>query len=472
MHVRNDPHSFLDRPREECGLFAIYGHEEAAKLTYFGLYALQHRGQESAGIVASDGRHVVEHKAMGLVPDLFREENLSKLTGHRALGHVRYSTTGSSLLMNAQPLKIHHLGRTLAIAHNGNLVNARQMRAQMEDEGSIFQTTTDSEVVLHLIARAMKKGLERAMLDTMNQIKGAYSMVIMTEDSLLAFRDPHGFRPLCLGRLNSGYVLTSETCALDLVEAEYVREVEPGEILIINSQGVQSIRCEKAIRKAQCIFELIYFSRPDSTVFGQNVYLFRKKQGQLLAEEFPVKADLVMPFPDSGNYAAIGYAQASGIPLEMGVIRNHYVGRTFIQPSQSMRDFGVKVKLNPVKELLKDRRVVIIEDSIIRGTTAKTRIKTLRTIGAREIHLLVSCPPHRFPCFYGIDFSTRGELIAATKTVEEIRDYIGLDTLGYLSMDNLVQSTHIPKEDLCFACFDGNYPVPIDEGFSKFCLEE
>jgi amidophosphoribosyltransferase len=374
--------------------------------------------------------------------------------------------------MNAQPLKIHHLGKTLAIAHNGNLVNARQIRAQMEDEGSIFQTTTDSEVVLHLIAKAMKKGLERAMLETMSQVKGAYSMVIMTEDSLLAFRDPHGFRPLCLGRLHSGYVLTSETCALDLVEAEYVREVEPGEILIINSQGVQSIRCEKANRKAQCIFELIYFSRPDSTVFGQNVYLFRKKQGQLLAEEFPLKADLVMPFPDSGNYAAIGYAQASGIPLEMGVIRNHYVGRTFIQPSQSMRDFGVKVKLNPVKDLLKDRRVVIIEDSIIRGTTAKTRIKTLRTIGAKEIHLLVSCPPHRFPCFYGIDFSTRGELIAARKTVEEIRDYIGLDGLGYLSMDNLVRSTHIPREDLCFACFDGNYPVPIDEAFSKFCLED
>ncbi|HEX9909269.1 MAG TPA: amidophosphoribosyltransferase [Desulfatiglandales bacterium] len=461
-----------DHPREECGIFAVYGHEEAAKLTYFGLYALQHRGQESAGIVASDGRHVVEHKAMGLVPDMFGEEVLSRLKGNMALGHVRYSTTGSSLLMNAQPLKIHHLGKTLAIAHNGNLVNARQIRGQMESEGSILQTTTDSEVVLHLIARAMKKGLERAMLETMSQVKGAYSMVIMTEDSLLAFRDPHGFRPLCLGRLNSGYVLTSETCALDLVEAEYVREVEPGEILIINSQGVQSIRCEKANRKAQCVFELIYFSRPDSTVFGQNVYLFRKKQGQLMAEEFPVKADLVMPFPDSGNYAALGYAQASGIPLEMGVIRNHYVGRTFIQPSQSMRDFAVKVKLNPVKELLKDRRVVIIEDSIIRGTTAKTRIKTLRNIGAKEIHLLVSCPPHRFPCFYGIDFTTRGELIAARKTVEEIRDYIGLDSLGYLSMDNLVRSTHIPREDLCFACFDGNYPVPIDETFSKFCLED
>jgi amidophosphoribosyltransferase len=460
------------RPREECGIFAVYGHEEASKLTYFGLYALQHRGQESAGIVASDGRNVVEHKSMGLVPDIFREEILKSLRGQMALGHVRYSTTGSSLLVNAQPFRVQHLGKTLAIAHNGNLVNARQIRDDLEGKGSIFLTTTDSEIVLHLIAKAMKQGLEHAMLETMKQVKGAYSMVIMTQDTLIAMRDPHGFRPLCLGRLGSGYVITSETCALDLVEAEYVREVNPGEILIIDQHGIRSIQSELSERKAQCIFELIYFSRPDSTVFGQNVYLFRKKQGELLAAEFPVKADLVMPFPDSGNYAAIGYAQASGIPLEMGVIRNHYVGRTFIQPSQSMRDFGVKVKLNPVKDLLKDRRVVIIEDSIIRGTTAKTRIKTLRAIGAKEIHLLVSCPPHRFPCFYGIDFSTRGELIAARKTVEEIRDYIGLDSLGYLSMDNLVKSTHIPKDDLCFACFDGNYPVPIDESFTKYCLED
>jgi amidophosphoribosyltransferase len=306
----------------------------------------------------------------------------------------------------------------------------------------------------------------------MNQIKGAYSMVIMTQDTLIAMRDPQGFRPLCLGRLDSGYVVTSETCALDLVEAEFIRDIEPGEILIINGKGLRSIRPDKPGRKAQCIFELIYFARPDSTVFGQNVYLFRKKQGELLAEEFKVDADLVMPFPDSGNYAAIGYAQTSRIPLEMGVIRNHYVGRTFIQPSQSMRDFGVKVKLNPVKELLKDRRIVIIEDSIIRGTTARTRIKTLRKTGAKEVHLLVSCPPHRFPCHYGIDFTSRGELIAALKSVEEIQDFIGLDGLGYLSMDNLVKATQIPKGDLCFACFDGNYPVPIDESFHKFCLEK
>lgn len=460
-----------DRPREACGLFAVYGHEEAAKLTYFGLYALQHRGQESAGIVASDGKLVREHKAMGLVPDIFDEQILDELKGHMALGHVRYSTTGSSLLVNAQPFRIRHSGRTLAIAHNGNIVNARDLRVAMENQGSIFQTTMDSEIVLHLAARAIKKGLDQAMVDVMDRVRGAYSMAIMTEDTLIAMRDPHGFRPLCLGRLNSGYVVTSETCALDLVEAEYLRDVEPGEIVVINQEGMRSIRSDMRQQKAQCIFELIYFSRPDSYVFGENVYLFRKRQGELLAEEFPVEVDLVMPFPDSGNYAAIGYAQSSGIPFEMGVIRNHYVGRTFIQPSQSMRDFGVKVKLNPVKELLKGRRVLIIEDSIIRGTTARTRLRTLKSIGATEVHMLVSCPPHRFPCHYGIDFSSRGELIAARNSVKEIRNFIGLDGLGYLSTDNLVRSAHIPREDLCLACFDGNYPVPIDEAFSKTCLE-
>ena len=460
-----------DRPREECGIFAVYGHEDAAKLTYFGLYALQHRGQESAGIVVSDGKCVLEHKAMGLVPDNFDETILDKLSGNLALGHVRYSITGSSLLVNAQPFKIQYSGKTLAIAHNGNLVNAREMRAELENNGSIFQTTMDTEIVLHLAAKAMKQGLEQAMLYTMKQVRGAYSMMIMTEDTLIAARDPHGFRPLCLGRLGSGYVIASETCAFDLVEAEYVRDVEAGEILIINQNGLRSIQAETTCRKAQCIFELIYFARPDSNVFGQNVYLFRKKQGELLAEEFPVEADLVMPFPDSGNYAAIGYAQSSGIPLEMGVIRNHYVGRTFIQPSQSMRDFGVKVKLNPVKELLNNQRVLIIEDSIIRGTTARTRIKTLRKIGAREVHMLVSCPPHRFPCYYGIDFSTRGELLAAQKSVEEIRDFIGLDSLGYLDINNLVRATDIATGELCLACFDGEYPVPIDKDFTKYCLE-
>ena len=460
------------RPRDECGVFAVYGHEDAAKLTYFGLYALQHRGQESAGIIASDGKRVMEHKAMGLVPDVFDEQILDRLQGDMALGHVRYSTTGSSLLANAQPFRVQYAGKTLAIAHNGNLVNARQIRAELEKTGSIFQTTMDSEIVLHLVAKAMKKGLEQAVLHTTEQIKGAWSMVIMTEDALIAVKDPHGFRPLCLGRIKDSYVVASETCALDLVEAEYVREIDPGEILIIDKNGLKSIKQENPGPRAQCIFELIYFARPDSNVFGQNVYLFRKEQGKLLAKEYPVEADLMMPFPDSGNYAAIGYTHASGIPLEMGVIRNHYVGRTFIQPSQSMRDFGVKVKLNPVKELLRDKRVLIIEDSIIRGTTSRTRIKALRSIGAREVHMLVSCPPHRFPCHYGIDFSTKGELIAAQKTVEEIRRFIGLDSLGYLSIKNLVQATVIPREDLCLACFDGCYPVAIDEQFNKYCLEK
>ena len=460
-----------DRPREECGIFGIFGNEDAAKLTYFGLYALQHRGQESAGIVVSDGTKVMEHKAMGLVPEVFNETILKGLKGNMALGHVRYSTTGSSLLVNAQPLRVQHSGKSLAVAHNGNLVNARSIRTQLEEEGSIFQTTMDSEVVLHVITKAIRKGLEHAMLETIARVKGAYSMVVMTEDSLIAVRDIHGFRPLCLGRLNQGYVIASETCALDLVEAEYVRDVEPGEVLIINRNGLQSIRSEESNRKAQCVFELIYFARPDSDVFGENVYLFRKRQGRILAEHFPMDVDFVMPFPDSGNYAAIGYSHASGIPLEMGVIRNHYVGRTFIQPSQSMRDFGVKVKLNPVKQVLKDKRVLVIEDSIIRGTTARTRIKSLRKIGAREIHMLVSCPPHRFPCHYGIDFSTRGELIASHKSVEEIREFIGLDSLAYLGIEQLVKASHIPREELCLACFDGHYPIPVDESFSKGCFE-
>ena len=468
---RNSKIFLPSRPREECGIFAVWGNEEAAKLTYFGLYALQHRGQESAGIVTSDGKSVQEHKAMGLVHDVFDEEILTGLKGNMALGHVRYSTTGSSLLVNAQPFRVRYAGKSLAIAHNGNLVNANQIRSELENNGSIFQTSMDSEVILHLTAKNIKKGLEQAMIETMVKVNGAYSTVIMTEDTIIAARDPNGFRPLCLGRLGSGYVLASETCAFDLVEAEYIRDVAPGEIVVINQRGLKSIPSGIESRRSQCIFELIYFARPDSQVFGQNVYLFRKNQGELLAQDFPVAADLVMPFPDSGNYAAIGYAQASGIPLEMGVIRNHYIGRTFIQPSQSMRDFGVKVKLNPVKELLKNQRVLIIEDSIIRGTTARTRIKTLRNIGAQKVHMLVSCPPHRFPCHYGIDFSSRGELIAAQKSVEEIQDFIGLDSLGYLDINRLVKATDIPREDLCLACFDGQYPVPIDEKFNKYCLE-
>ncbi len=460
-----------NHPKEKCGIFAVYNHPEAAKLTCFGLYALQHRGQESAGIVSSDGSLMFEYKSMGLVHDVFNEDILSKLGGHIALGHVRYSTTGSSLLANAQPFRVQYSGRSLAIAHNGNLVNAVRLRSELENGGSIFQTTMDSEIILHLIAKEFQLGLENAIVKVMKKIKGAYSLVIMTEDSLIAIRDPHGFRPLCLGKIGSGYVIASETCAFDLVEADYIRDIRPGEILIINKNGLKSISSGICARTSQCIFELIYFARPDSLVFGENVYMFRKRQGMLLAKEFPIKADLVMPFPDSGNYAAIGYAHASGIPFEMGMIRNHYVGRTFIQPSQGMRDFGVKVKLNPVKELLKGKRVIIIEDSIIRGTTARTRVNTLREIGAKEVHMLVSCPPHRYPCMYGIDFSTRGELIASSKSVEEVKRFLGLDSLGYLSKESLVKATTIPEDKLCLACFTGNYPVPIEDEFNKYCFE-
>jgi amidophosphoribosyltransferase len=387
-----------------------------------------------------------------------------------ALGHVRYSTTGSSVLVNTQPLKVQFSGTSLAVAHNGNLVNAAAIRHEMEERGSIFQTTMDSEVVLHLVARGMRHGLESAARDAANRIQGAYSMMLMTEDTLIACRDPHGFHPLSIGVLDGAYVVASETCAFDLVGARFLRDVEPGEMCIIDRNGLRCLSFGTSDRKAQCIFELIYFARPDSTVFGQNVYLFRKRQGEMLAAAYPLDVDFVMPFPDSGNYAAIGYAQASGVPLEMGMIRNHYVGRTFIEPSQQMRDFGVKVKLNPVKELLAGKRVLIIEDSIIRGTTSRTRVKTLRDIGTREVHMLVSCPPHRFPCHYGIDFTSKGELIAADKTVEQIRRYTGLDSLGYLSLEHLSAAVETPA-DFCMACFDGRYPVAIDEGFSKTCLE-
>ncbi len=460
-------------PREYCGIFGVYGHPEAAKLTYFGLYALQHRGQESAGIVASDGKQVKEHKGMGLVPEVFNEQNLNDLTGHIAIGHVRYSTTGSSILRNAQPFVVYYLGKTLAIAHNGNIINAYRLRRQLEEDGAIFQSTMDSEIIMHLWVRYFHLGIEEGLAKALTKLKGAYSLVLMTENTLIAARDPLGFRPLCLGKLKNGaYAVASETCALDLVEAEYIRDIEPGEIVFINDQGLHSLYVPKPSRCAHCIFELIYFARPDSQIFGQNVYLFRKQQGRELAKEAPVDADFVMPFPDSGNYVALGYAEGTGLPFEMGMIRNHYVGRTFIQPSQTMRTFGVKVKLNPVKELLKGKRIVILEDSIIRGTTCRTRVKTLRAIGVKEIHLLVSCPPHRYPCYYGIDFSSRGELIAASKSIEEIREYLGLDSLHYLSMEGLLRSTNIAQENFCLACFNGDYPVSLEKDFSKDWLEK
>jgi amidophosphoribosyltransferase len=465
---------FVPRKREECGIFGVFGNPEAAKLTYFGLYALQHRGQESAGIAVSDGRHVREFKHMGLVHDIFKEETLQALKGHLAIGHVRYSTTGSSLLANAQPFGVFQGNEYYGVCHNGNLVNAYQLRSELEGRGAIFQTTMDTEVIMHLLARHLRYGLDEALIETLNRVEGAYSLVMATKDKLIGIRDPRGFRPLCLGMLNGSYVLASETCALDLIEATYVRDVEPGEILIIDHNGLRSLYPFPKVRPAYCIFEFIYFARPDSNIFGQNVYSFRKRLGHLLARENQsLTGDLVMPFPDSGNYAALGFAEASRMPFEMGVIRNHYVGRTFIQPSQAMRDFGVRVKLNPVRELLQEKRVVLVEDSIIRGTTTRTRLRALRNAGAKEVHMLVSCPPHRFPCPYGIDFSTKGELIAASHTVEEIREFIGLDSLNYLSLAGLLEGAGVTGDQhpYCLACFTGDYPVTFEGQLRKHCFE-
>jgi amidophosphoribosyltransferase len=464
----------MEKPREACGIFGIYGHPEGAKLSYFGLYALQHRGQESAGIAVARNNDIDGHNGMGLVPDVFDMTHLEQLEGGSAIGHVRYSTMGSSILANAQPFVVHHRNKSYAIAHNGNLVNAHTLKRELEEAGSIFQTTMDSEIFLHYFVKSLEYGFEGALVETVSRINGAYSFVMLTSrGEVIGIKDPNGFRPLCLGKLNGHHVLASETCALDLVQAEFVRELDPGEIVIISEDGIKSIKTEVSENRSFCIFEFIYFARPDSTIFGQNVYQTRKAHGRCLAEEAPVDANLVMPFPDSGTYAALGYSEASGIPFELAMIRNHYVGRTFIQPTQSMRDFGVRVKLNPVKKLLKGKDIIIIEDSIIRGTTVKTRVETLRELGVKRIHMRVAGPPHRFPCHYGIDFSTRGELIASDKSEKELGDILGLDTLHYLSLEGLLESTGItdPANNFCKACFDGCYPVEFDEFLSKDCLE-
>lgn len=462
------------RPTHECGVCGVFNHQDSAKLNYFGLYALQHRGQESAGIVASDGTEVHIYKDMGLVPEVFSEESLQALKGHISIGHVRYSTTGASNIVNAQPLMVNHKGRTLAVAHNGNLVNSIKLRTDLEEKGSIFQTTMDSEVVLHLMARSAHLGLEVALKKTFSALKGAYSLLLMTEKSMIAVRDPDGFRPLCLGKLKNGngdgWVIASETCALDLIEADYVRDIEPGEVLIFDEQGHRSIFPWPKQKSHFCIFEQVYFARPDSEIFGINVYQARKRMGEILAAEAKIDADFVMPFPDSGNYAALGYSQASGIPLEMGVIRNHYVGRTFIQPTQSMRDFNVKVKLNPVRSFLKGKRVIIVEDSIIRGTTGKSRVRALREAGAKEVHMVVSCPPTRHACYYGIDFPSVDQLIANKKTIDAIGEFLGLDSLHYLSLEGLVKATGMTSQDFCLACFDGIYPIEPDRTFHKGAL--
>jgi amidophosphoribosyltransferase len=388
------------------------------------------------------------------------------------VGHVRYSTTGSSLLKNAQPFLAQHSRSYLAVAHNGNLVNAWELKNKLEARGSIFQSTMDSEIFVHLIARSRKVGYMEKTVHALSQVRGAYSIVLLTENALIGARDPHGFRPLCLGEINGSFVLASETCALDLVQAKYIRDVRPGEVILIDKDGLHAEEPFRKVKPAFCIFEYVYFARPDSNIFGESVYLVRKNLGARLAEESPADADFVMPIPDSGNYAALGFAEQMGLPFEMGMIRNHYVGRTFIQPSQSVRDFGVKIKLNPVRDLLRGKRVVVVEDSIVRGTTSRTRISALREAGAKEIHMRVSCPPHRWPCHYGIDFPTREELIAASRSVDEIRKYIGLDSLAYLSLEGMVGAMpHQPSVNFCLACYSGNYPVTFSAKTDKFSLE-
>jgi amidophosphoribosyltransferase len=473
LKIQNAKHPFEEGPREECGIVAVCGHKQAARLAFFGLFALQHRGQESAGITTADGSRVYEYKGMGLVSDVFTEERLTRLAGHMAIGHVRYSTTGSSVLSNAQPFLVHHAGEHYALGHNGNLINASDLRAQLEEKGSIFQSTMDSEVIVHLLARHLREGFEKALVRALTRVKGAFSIVLLTKDRVVAARDPRGFRPLCLGRLKDAWVVASETCALDLIGASYERDVEPGEVIILNRKGLRSLKPFRKVETSHCVFELIYFARPDSQVFGQNVYLCRKRLGHQLAREYRPDVDLVMPFPDSGNYAALGYAEESGIPFEMGMIRNHYVGRTFIQPTQAIRDFSVRVKLNPVKPLLEGKKVLIIEDSIIRGTTSRNRVRNLRQIGVKEVHMAVGCPPTRHPCPYGIDFSSRGELIAAEKgEVNAVSRFIGLDSLYYLSLRGMVDATRTNSQGYCLACYSGDYPLPMPAQPGKFRLEE
>ena len=455
----------FDKFREECGVFGIFGHPEAANMTYLGLYALQHRGQESAGIAASDGHLIRLSRAMGYVADVFDSRTLSELTGSMAIGHVRYSTAGESRVANAQPFLIDCAHGQMAICHNGNLVNATELKDALVREGSIFQSTTDTEVLLHLYARSRKATVEDAVIDAVSQVQGAFSFAMMTRDRLIAVRDPHGFRPLALGRLGDAYVVCSETCAMDLIGATFVRDVEPGEILIISAEGMRSIRPFAPAHLAQCVFEHVYFSRPDSYVFGKSVNEVRTTFGRVLAREQGVPADVVVPVPDSGVCAAMGYADESKIPLRMGLIRNHYVGRTFIQPQSSIRHFGVKVKLNPVRSILDGKRVVLVDDSIVRGTTSRKIVKMVRAAGATEVHVRISCPPTISPCFYGVDTPNRSELIAATHTLEEITTYLNADSVGYLSHEGMLGVLGSERGQYCSSCYTGHYPVsfPRDE---------
>jgi len=455
-----------DKFREECGVVAVYGHPEAANLAYLGLYALQHRGQESGGMCSSDGREIHCVKQMGYIADIFTPENLAKLPGSMAIGHTRYSTAGDTDIHNAQPFAVACNKGKIAVAHNGNLTNAAELRHDLEYEGSIFQASSDTEVVLHLVARSRERTISGALREALLQMEGAFSMVFLAEDRVIVARDPQGFRPLAMGQMElSGgkkcYVFASETCAFDLIGAVYLSDVEPGEMVMVGPEGLTRERYTPEQPRAQCVFEHVYFSRPDSIVFGRSVQESREMLGRLLAREHPVEADVVVPVPDSGVAAAIGFAAESGIPFRHGLIRSHYIGRTFIEPSQAIRDFGVKLKLNPVRHLLEGRRVVLVDDSIVRGTTSRKIVRMVRHAGAREVHMRISCPPTKSPCFYGVDTPTRRELIAANSTVEEIRRFLDADSLGYLSLAGLRQAVADDRCEYCYACYTGNYPTDL-----------
>ncbi len=461
----------FDKFHDECGVVAIYGHPEAANLAYLGLYALQHRGQESAGICSSDGRQIHCHKSMGHVADIFVPEVLGRLPGNHAIGHTRYSTAGDTALLNAQPFSVACNKGKIAVAHNGNITNAAELRRELEREGSIFQASSDTEVILHLVARSRERTLAGALREALLQLEGAFSLVFLAEDRILVARDPNGFRPLAFGQMElSGghicYVFASETCAFDLINAVYLGDVEPGEMIIAGAQGIERERYAPRREQSNCVFEHVYFARPDSIVFGRAVQESRENLGRLLAREHPVEADVVVPVPDSGVAAAIGYAAEADIPFRQALIRNHYVGRTFIEPSQAIRDFGVKLKLNPVRHLLEGKRVILVDDSIVRGTTSRKIVRMVRGAGAKEVHVRISCPPTISPCFYGVDTPCTAELIAANNSVEEIRKFLEADSLGYLSMGGLQEAVGDDQHNYCYACYTGNYPtelVNIDE---------
>ncbi len=463
------------KPREECGVFGIFGSENASNLTYLGLYSLQHRGQESAGIASSDGEHIFRCAGMGKVTDVFHEEeDVASLQGYMAIGHNRYSTTGSSFLRNAQPMRADSILGPMVLSHNGNLVNTHTLRSNLEREGSIFQTSIDSEVIVHLMARSGINNFLEALIQALKLIRGAYSLLVMTNDTIYAVRDPNGFRPLVLGKQGAAHVIASETCAFDIIDAEYIREVQPGELIEISKSGLKSYFPFEKKKQSLCIFEYIYFSRPDSIIFENSVYDMRIALGRTLAKEMPVEADIVIPIPDSSNCAALGYSKESGIPYEIGMIRSHYIGRTFIEPSQKIRDFGAKIKYNVVSAAVKDKRVVVVDDSIMRGTTMRKIIKMFRNGGAKEIHVRISAPPTKYPCFYGIDIPTHSELIASTHTIEEIRKYLRVDSIQYLTTESLLEAVNLPNYHFCRACFNGEYPIKFEEStdYQKYLFED